>query len=308
MTDKTHKAEYGSPDRPLKIGNLEIPCYVLEDGTRVLVQRGMIKALGMSYGGGRETGGADRLTQFTGGKALKPFISAEIVARTENPTKFKLPNGTTAYGYEATLLPDICNAVLEAREKGVLQKQQEHIGKQCELLIRGFAVIGIIALIDEATGYQEVRDQEALQQILDRYLTDEWAKWTKTFPDAFYKNLFRLKNMPYPPASGHKPSYIGHWTNDLIYKRLAPGVLKALRDKNPRLATGSRGHKHHQHLTSDYGTPELKKLLDNEIFLMEGCRTWTDFYRKLNRSAPRYGDTIPLDLPNPADSTDEGDG
>src|SRR5712692_10382868 len=36
------KATHGSPDRPLRIGDLEIPCYVLEDGRRVLVQRGMM--------------------------------------------------------------------------------------------------------------------------------------------------------------------------------------------------------------------------------------------------------------------------
>ena len=188
MTEKISKAVYGSPDRPLKIAGLEIPAYVLENGTRVLVQRGMIKALGMSYGGGRAPT-ADRLAQFTTGKALKPFISNEILLRTENPLKFKLPNGVIAYGYEATLLPDICNGVLEAREKGVLQTQQKHIAKQCEILVRGLAVIGIIALVDEATGYQEVRDREALQQILDRYITDEWAKWTKTFPDEYYQQL-----------------------------------------------------------------------------------------------------------------------
>ena len=219
-----------------------------------------------------------------------------------------MPNGVIAHGYEASLLPDICNAVLESREKGDLNSRQVHIAKQCEILVRGFALIGIVALVDEATGYQEIRDQEALQLILDKYITDEWAKWTKTFPDAFYKNLFRLKNMPYPSSGGHKPSYIGHWTNDLIYKRLAPGVLKALRDKNPRLSSGNRGRKHHQHFTPDYGTPELRKLLDNEIFLMEGCTTWSDFYRKLNRSASRYGDTIQMDLPTKEEKSDEGDG
>lgn len=85
-------------------------------------------------------------------------------------------------------------------------------------------------------------------------------------------------------------------------------MLKALKEKNPRLTTGNRGKKHHQFFTADYGTPELKRLLENEMFLMEGCRTWTDFYRKLNRSAPRYNDTIQMDLPSPDGDIDEGDG
>lgn len=302
--EKIRKSSFGSPDRPLKIGNLEIPCYVLEDETRVLAQAGMIRSLGMARGSSSK--GSDRLANFITQKAIFPFISDKVMAAINNPIKFKSPSGIT-YGYEASMLVDICNAVLSAREEGKLQKQQAHIAKQCEILVRGFAVTGIIALVDEATGFQEVRDREALQQILDKFITDEWATWTKTFPDRFYKNLFRLKNMPYPPAGGHKPSYIGHWTNDIIYKRLAPGVLKTLKEKNPRLTSGNRSRKHFQYLTQDYGTPELKRLLENTMFLMEGCTTWTDFYRKLNRAAPRYGDTIQMDLPNPNGNKDEGD-
>lgn len=294
-----HKAEFGSPERPLKIGGesgLEIPCYVLDDGTRVLVQTGMVKALGMSHGGSGGTGG-DRLAKFFTGKKLSPFISKEILARIENPLKFKLPNGSTAYGYEATMLADICNSILEARSQGELQAQQLHIAKQCEILVRGFAIIGIIALVDEATGYQQIRDRAALQKILDKYLTDEWSKWTKTFPDEFYKQLFRLKNMTYPPLTKNKPSFIGHWTNDIVYSRLAPGVLQELQKKNPRLESGNRARKMHQHFTPDYGTPELRTHLQNVIFLMRGCSTWANFKRMLERSSPKYGKTMPLELP-----------
>lgn len=305
MIKKIHKVTYGSPDRPLNIGKLEIPCYVLEDGTRVLVQRGMIKALGMSPGGGR-TPSADKLVQLTGAKALKAFISEEILSRTKDPVRFKLPNGVKAYGYEATLLPDICNVILEARDQGALQNIQHiRIAKQCEIIVRGLAMIGIIALIDEATGYQEVRDRQALQKILDKYITDKWAKWTKTFPDEFYKQLFRLKNMPYPPKTRNKPSYIGHWTNNIVYSRIAPGVKEQLKGLNPRLPSGNRARKHFQYMTPDYGTPELRKHLENLIFLMKGCTTWSDFYRKLNRAAPEYGNTMPLELPG---GKDEGDG
>ena len=169
-----------------------------------------------------------------------------------------------------TLLPDICNAVLEARERGKLLSQQLPLAKRCEILVRGLATVGIIALIDEATGYQEVRDREALKAILEKYITDEYAKWTKTFPDEFYRQLFRLKNMPYPPATKNKPSYIGHWTNNIVYSRIAPGVVAALKKKNPRLPSGNRGHMHHQHMTPDYGSPELKRHLEKSNFLDEG--------------------------------------
>jgi hypothetical protein len=73
----------------------------------------------------------------------------DLTARIRKPIKFVPPGGgPVAHGYEATILADICDAVLS----NVLQRQQEHIADQCEILLRGFARIGIIALVDEATG------------------------------------------------------------------------------------------------------------------------------------------------------------
>jgi hypothetical protein len=294
--EKVLKAEYGSPDHPLELGGLKIPCYVLDDGTRVLGQSHMIMALGMSHGGSGGTGG-DRLAKFVGQTRLEPYVERALAERTANPIKFRVKSGGIAYGYDATILADICEAVLKARDAGVLMKQQDHIAAQCEILVRGFARVGIIALVDEATGYQEIRDRLALQAILEKYLTDEWAKWTKTFPDEFYIELFRLRDVPYPPPGKHKnwrPSYVGHWTNDIVYSRLAPGVLKALKKKNPVTEKGYRKARHHQLFTRDYGHPAMKEHLANVIFLMRTCVSWADFKRRLDRAAPRQGDTIPL--------------
>jgi hypothetical protein len=297
MNEKILKAEYGDPEKPLKIGDLILPCYVLEDGRRVLVQTGMIKSLGMSQGtGSRSIEGGDRLTKFIDGKRLSPYIENKLSEMIKNPIQFKLPKGGISFGYEATILADICEAVLSARHDGRLQKQQLHIAKQCEILVRGFARVGIIALVDEATGFQAYRDRIALREFLEKYITDEWSKWTKTFPDEFYRELFRLKNIPYPTGSTTKPSYVGHWTNDIVYKRLAPNVLTILRQKNPVMPSGYRARKFFQHLTKDYGHPDLKKHLDNLVFLMKTCNTWNDFYSRLNRVAPKFGDTFPLDF------------
>lgn len=294
--EKITRAEFGSVDHPLEIGGLKIQAYVLEDGTRVLAQGQMIQALGMSSGGAGRQGG-DRLAKFAGGERLKPFVEGLLLERIEKPILFIPPQGGRAYGYEATILADLCEAVLAARDARVLQPQQMHIAKQCEILVRGFARVGIIALVDEVTGYQEVRDRLALQAILERYLTDEWAKWTKTFPDEYYQELFRLRGVPYPPPGKHKnwrPSYVGHWTNDIVYDRLAPGVKKELKKLNPRTESGRRKRKHFQYLTQDYGTPALRQHLSNVIFLMKGCRDWADFKRRLEAAAPRQGDTLPL--------------
>lgn len=292
--EKLLKAEFGSSDRPIRIGNLEIPCYVLEDGTRVLTQFGFYQAIGRSGKPAKGRGSSfEKIAPFLDLQNLKPYVDKELIDST-NPIKFKTEKGSPAWGYRAEILPRVCEVYLRARDDGNLLKTQEKFAIACDIVMRGLAYVGIIALVDEATGYQEVRDRIALQKILDKYINDEWAKWTKTFPDEYYKELFRLQNIPFPPTSSKRPSYIGHWTNDIVYSRLAPGVLKKLREVNPVQETGRRKRKFFQYLTEDIGNPALRMHLSNIIFLMKSCTSWNDFKRRLNRANPKYGDTLEI--------------
>ncbi len=288
------RAGYGSPDHPLCIGDIEIPCYVLEDERRVLVQGAMIAALGMARGGPTKYSTGDRLTRFTGQKALEPHISRETALVIANPVKFRTPNGAIAYGYEATILPDICEAVLRARDEGRLQSQQMKIAQRCELLIRGFARVGIIALVDEATGYQEYRARLALEEILTKFISEELRKWVKTFPDEFYRELFRLRGLSYSEVSSKRPVLLGRLTNDIVYRRLAPGVLEELQRITPKLPSGRRQHKYHQRLTEDIGHPRLREHLASVITLMKASPNWSTFHRLLQRSMPKYSDQLLL--------------
>ena len=98
MTEKILKAKYGSPNHPLQIGDLEIPCYVLENGKRVLVQRAMMKSLDIKKGGNiRRKGEGDRLYRFVTGEIIKPFVPEKVIEATQEPIKFKTPGG---YVYE----------------------------------------------------------------------------------------------------------------------------------------------------------------------------------------------------------------
>ena len=287
-------ATHGSPDRPLRIGNVEIPCFVLEDGRRVLIQTGVINALGMSHGGSYSKGG-DRLARFAGQNRLSSFISNDLIERTANPIRFRTARGGLAYGYEATILADLCEVVLAAREAGVLQKQQQHIVQQCEYLIRGFARVGIIALVDEATGYQEERDRDELHKILEAYLSEERLAWAKRFPDEFYKHIYRLKGWKWPPVSRAKPPVLGHITNDIVYDRLPPGVLSELKRRNPvHEKTKRRKWKHHQFLSTDLGQPDLRDHLLQAIAILRISKSWEAFKRNLEDAFPRPGAQLEL--------------
>jgi hypothetical protein len=184
--------------------------------------------------------------------------------------------------------------VLDAERAGALRQNQKMFAEVAHILIRGLAHVGIVALVDEATGYQEVREKQALQAILDRYLRKELAAWAKRFPDEFYKEMFRLRGWEWLSISGKRPSIVGTYTNDLVYERLAPGILKELEARNPKDEQGKRRGKHHQLLTDDVGHPALAQHLHAVTGFMRASATWDQFYRMMNRAFPR---AIQLNLP-----------
>lgn len=294
--EKPLQATHGSADHPLRIGDVEIPCYVLEDGRRVLSLGGMVKALGMAIGsaGGGE---GDRIGSFASGKAISPFISNDLASRMKSPIRFQAPTGgSPASGYEATILADLCDAVLAARKAGALRPQQEHIAHQCEVLVRGFARVGIIALVDEATGYQVERAKDALATILEAFIAKELQPWIQTFPTDYYRELFRLRGLEFSVASVKRPQYFGVLTNDIVYKRLAPGVLDELKRVTPRNEGGRPKAKYFQSLTSNTGYPKLREHLGKVVMMMQLSKDYLDFKEKLERFLPKHTDQLPLAL------------
>ena len=204
------------------------------------------------------------------------------------PIIFRPPQtGQLAHGIEATLLKDICEVFLNARKAGKLSEPQERIAENAEVLFRGFAAVGIIALVDEATGYQEKRDRDALQRILEAYIAKELLPWTKMFPDEFYQQMFRLRGWQYDRMSTKRSQLVGFLTNQLIYDKLPQGVLDELKSRNPVDAKSKRRRrKHFQFLTEDIGNPHLKNQLVAVITLMRASTGWPQFKRNFARAFP----------------------
>jgi hypothetical protein len=248
----------------------------------------------MSPGGSgvsRRIQSGTRLSKFVTGKSLQPFVNDSLAQAISDPLVFRTTKGGKAYGFEATVLADLCDAILEARKEKKLDRQQEHIAERCEILVRGFARVGIIALVDEATGYQEVRSRNALNEILELFVTKELRKWAKTFPDEFYQELFRLRGWQYMPFTVKRPILVGTLTNNLVYDRLAPRVIDELKKLNPRDSKGRRKYKQFQYLTEDIGHPRLREHLSAVIALMKASTSWSNFYRMLERALPRFSTT-----------------
>lgn len=286
----------------IEIGDLKIPCAVLADGRRVLSQRGIGSVLGRRHGGQdwkrRQAGG--ELPVFIGADNLKPFVSEDLALVVGIPILYRNPKGGgVAHGTEASALPKICDVWLKARDAKALKAAQLPIAAKAEILVRGLAHTGIIALVDEATGYQAIRDRNALQAILDAYLRKELAAWAKRFPDEFYEQMFRLRGWQWKGMKVNRPQIVAHYTKDLVYERLAPGILAELEERNPRDARGRRLAKHHQWLTEDVGHPALSQHLYALIGLMRASSKWKHFYEMVQRAFPKKGETLFLPLREP---------
>lgn len=281
----------------LRIGDAELPCFVLEDGRRVISGRGMTRAIGMK---GRGQG----IARIEGLLQRKGSVNNELILAIESPLVFDSGAPVATQGYEAQTLVQLCEAILDARDAKLLRTAQEQrYGDACYMMTRAFAKVGIIALVDEATGYQEVRDRLALQAILDKFLRKELAAWAKRFPDEFYEQMFRLKKWQWKGMKVNRPQVVGRYTNDLVYERLAPGILEQLRERNPKDDKGRRKHKFQQWLTEDVGHPALAQHLYALIGFMRVASTWEQFYRMVQRAFPKKGHTLMLDYGEPEEVT-----
>jgi hypothetical protein len=282
----------------LAIGSIHIPCAVLEDGTRVITQRGMFVALGMNKNPTKgQSSSIDNRPAFLSANNLTPFIPEDL-NRSWVPMPFRLPKGSggykgnIAFGYQAKILPLVCHVFADAKDAGALVKSQLHIAAAAKIIDRGFSIVGIVALVDEATGYQEVRDRNALQEILRLYISGALYKWAATFPMAFYKEIFRLKGWEW--NAGKMPGVVGKYTNDLVYSRLAPNVLEELQRLNPPTEAGYRKHKHYHYLTPEVGHPALSQRLFELIGMARGSDTWEGFYKSVQRNYPRQTGNLTL--------------
>lgn len=286
LPDATHEGD-------LEVAGLSLPVAVLSDGTRLMISKAFMTALGRPWKGSYKRAS---LPNFIDAKNLSSFIPKELY-EVLNPIEFVSKRGQRVQGYRAELLQMVCDVYLDARNAGnVLTPSQDRLAAQAEVLIRGFARVGIIALVDEATGYQRDRATDALAQILEKFIAKELQPWVKTFPDEFYQQMFRLRGLDFPRESVKRPQYFGHLTNDVIYRRLAPGVLEELRNSVPKTVSGRRKSTLQQKLTPDVGHPKLREHLASVTTIMALSDDYNDFKGKLDKRHPRYNETISFDF------------
>ncbi len=317
---KRWEARRPSPDAPyatvlhrgiLNLGGLKLPCAVVEGPNgiqRVISETGITRAvLGTRSGASRKLAKAAAsagtlLPVFLAPPQLKPFIDAELEVGTLNPVEW-VDGAVVVRGFDASILPAVCNVWLKAREARALLDRQLPKAQKAEILTRALAETGVVALIDEATGYEKVRPQNALQAYLEKVIRRELAAWAKRFPDEFWENIYKLKGWPWMGMKKNRYPIVARYVRDLVYERLGPGVLQELERKTPKNEKGHRSNKLHQWLTDDVGHPMLAQHLHSLIMFQRLAIAsgfgWQRFYNMVEQVMPKRNANLELPFGEP---------
>jgi len=204
------------------------------------------------------------------------------------PVVFRTTRGNKAYGYDARLLPMVCEVYLLARDahlkglkdaqerrtrgenveaKPILLANQEHLVQTCDLLMRSMAKEHIVSLVDRATGYTEIEIRDELTKILAQYIAPHLMPWLPRFPDEFFRQVYRIYGWPYVAGNRKMPGYVGKFINKYVYGYLPPGVLEKFNEANPVLESGHRATQNHRWLT-DHGLTYLDRQITSTITIM----------------------------------------
>ncbi|GBQ90842.1 P63C domain-containing protein [Gluconobacter albidus] len=259
----------------LDLGGNELDCYVLGDGRRVVSSGSTTKAIANIERGS--------LQDYIGQKALNPFINLEKIL--QETIRFTIP-GTqwVAIGITTEHFELICRGYVQALYQNAsgLTERQKEIAIRCAVLTAGLTRTGLDALVDEATGYQYERAEDALQVKLRAFIAEELRNWEKTFPDELWEEFGRLTNWSTPLQS--RPKWWGKLVTELIYDTLDPDVATYLKENKPE-----KGIHWHRQLTENVGVRALVSRCWEVVGLAKSC---SDIRELRDKVAEHYGHEI----------------
>lgn len=262
-------------------------CYVLNDSRKMAVmsQRGMAAALGLS------TSGGTALKSLANSKAISnTSMGAEILKKIDNPLIFKglsmganLPPPRPVNGYDVTLLIDICNAIIEAKNNKTLAPSQQKLADHASIILSASAKSGIQNLVYKLTGYDATKEE--VVAAFRAFIQEEAKKYEKEFPPELYLEWARLYGIT-PPVRGRSWKH-KHLTVDHVYYPLAKSdgrLLQLLREAKSKDADGN-GKKLFQFL-NEVGTRALRIHLGRVLEMAESSPDIQTYEAKI---AERFG-------------------
>jgi len=270
----------------LPIGDAELPVFVLDNGLRVISRTGATGLLSDRKGGGN-------LENYLQVSALTPYMPPDLSGLS---IEFQLHiTNKTVKGFSAETFIEICGAYVKALADNALDtERQKEIAVKASMFLASCAKVGLIALIDEATGYQYDRAVDALQVKLKAFLAEEMREWEKTFPNELWVEFGRLTK--WKGSVTQRPKYWGHLVTELVYGYLDPDVTKWLKENHPQ---PRHGRNWHQWLNEQYGLQKLVQHIYTLIGIGKACYNMRELKEKMAELYGKQSVQLTLYLPPP---------
>lgn len=277
------KAICGSRNNPLKVGDMLIPCYVLENGMRVLKSKAINFALWFWSSQNVV------FYWFLDKPELKPFIDMRLVDTLTNPIRFMRPGRwwKLAMWYEATVFLKICNVLVQAQEQWQLTgEQNSKTVKQAKAVLKKFAGISINDVVDRVSGYQEMAQRLQLRDMLQKHVETSLLNWSLLLPKDLFEEVCRLKGRSFDEALSWKFSTVLKYLHQYIYDQLPDWVLELLKTSNPKNKMEAMLPRFPQWLVLEIGSPALRMQTFVVMKLMRISRTRQHFERYFAQAFP----------------------
>ena len=266
----------------LNIIGVDVPCYVLSNGQKIIGRTSATEVLTGIRGGGA-------LEKYIGVKALESFINKDLVLERFVPFRLLEVEGLekAVKGLPAELMIELCQGFVAALQASLdpestrprLTDRQVQMAMNASMFLAACAKVGLEALIDEATGYQYERADDALQVKLRAFLAEELRAWEKTFPDELWMEFGRLTG--WKGSLHSRPKWWGKLVIELIYDTLDPDVAEYLKANRP-----PPGVKWFQQLDENLGVRQLVSRCYEVIGMAKSCK---NLHELRERVAVHYG-------------------
>ncbi|MGH8037211.1 MAG: P63C domain-containing protein [Stenotrophomonas sp.] len=258
----------------VRFGSIDAEAVVLEDGRRGFLAKQFAKVLG--YTEKTRSGRFDRfLADFAPiymkekGKAKSPVL---------NPGK-----GGRAQFIAAEAVMEAVGNVLRAAVAGKTHSQQARQVSACVEINLALGMVGLVALIDEATGYQYHRAPDALQDLIGKLIRTQVADWQRRFEPAYYAALAKVTGTRAVSGANGRPPIWGHITRKWVYEVCFPQeVLEEVAQRQ------EGGEKLHQWLTAG-GVEAVAKQKERVTLMAASSANYKDFEARCSITFDRPG-------------------
>jgi hypothetical protein len=267
----------------LNLVGIDVPCYVLDNGTKIIGRTSATELLTGIKGGGA-------LEKYIGVRALEPFINKEVVLERLIPFRLLEVEGLerAVKGLPADLMIEICQGFVAALQasfnpatENKMTERQQEMAIKASMFLSACAKVGLEALIDEATGYQYERADDALQVKLRAFIADELRAWEKTFPDELWAEFGRLTG--WKGSLHSRPKWWGKLVIEMIYDTLDPDVAEYIKNHKPPM-----GIHWHRQLTENIGARQLVSRCYEVIGMAKTCQDMRELRDKVAEHYGRY--------------------